>query len=364
MILRACAFTNTGWEIVKRIETSLEDCLIERKKEDARLDDWVKECFELGLPILFVGAMGIAVRKIAPFVSSKLTDSPVVVIDEAGKYVIPVLSNHLGGANEIAATLADTIEGQLVITTATDVHKIFAIDVFARNNGLSIVNKDGIKNISAKMLESGRIKMAVSEDIEIDASKIPDGIELVRCGDEEADAVIMMPEEYEDVVMMQKKAADVIITTEGTDAAKGLHNAKLLLIYKPYVLGIGCKKDTEFDKLKDFISAILNENGVDISQVSGIASIDLKQKERCILYWQSQNRIPFITFTAEELQSVDGDFNESEFVKQITGVSNVCERSAIRLAGEGAELIVPKVAKDGMTLSVSKRKARIDTWEM
>lgn len=72
-------------------------------------------------------------RTIAPFLKDKLTDSPVLVLDEAGNYVIPLLSGHVGGANEIALLLAELLGAVPVITTATDINNAFAIDVFAKS---------------------------------------------------------------------------------------------------------------------------------------------------------------------------------------------------------------------------------------
>ena len=69
---------------------------------EMQIADWAGTQFAAGNAILFIGAMGIAVRAIAPFVRDKLTDSPVLVMDDAGRFVIPVLSGHVGGANELA----------------------------------------------------------------------------------------------------------------------------------------------------------------------------------------------------------------------------------------------------------------------
>ncbi len=342
MIFRMCAFTTRGWKLADKIENIIDDSVFERKAIDKDTDNWVNECFESRLPIIFIGAMGIAVRKIAPFVQSKLTDSPVIVVDETGKYIIPILSNHVGGANELARKIADAIKGELVITTATDVNDAFAVDIFAKNNGLLIINKDGIKRVSKKILEDKSINVFVSKSIEV-VTNIPDYIQLTGT-EEEADVLVKMPKEMPE--------AD---TSDNTN--------KLYLIYKPYILGVGCKKDTEVSKLNAFIEQTLADNNIDESLVAGMASIDLKSKEKALLYFEAKHRIPFVTFDANQLQDVQGEFSDSDFVKEITGVSNVCERAAMKLAGKRAELILPKLANDGMTIAISKRKARIDTWE-
>ncbi len=84
--------------------------LAESKWIDCSLQQWTREQFAMGRPMVFIGACGIAVRSVAPHLKSKLTDSPVLVIDEAGKYVIPVLSGHVGGANALAKLLAQLLD--------------------------------------------------------------------------------------------------------------------------------------------------------------------------------------------------------------------------------------------------------------
>ena len=340
MIIRTCAFTNAGWKLIDIIEERLMEHLFEKRPENMDIDLWVKECFEYKLPILFVGAMGIAVRKIAPYVNSKLTDSAVVVIDEAGKFVIPVLSNHLGGANEIASLLVKATAGQLVITTATDSQKAFAVDIFAKKNGLRIDNREGIKKVSAKVLNDDVISMAISQCIEVNNADIPEVIKLDNPAGQHTDIFIDIPD---------------------SEIKK---SALLTLIFKPYVIGVGCKKDTAYPKLESFISETLLELNIDESLIAGMASIDLKKKEKCLLYYEAKHRIPFTSFSAQELSELEGEFCDSSFVKEITGVSNVCERAAIRLAGEDSEIILHKLCRDGMTLAVCKRKARINIWEI
>ena len=106
---------------------------------------------------IFIGAAGIAVRYIAPWVKDKYTDSPVLVIDEKGQYVIPLLSGHVGGAVSLADKIAELLGAVSVHTTATDVQGKFAVDVFAKKNGLVITDREAAKNISAAVLNGEKI---------------------------------------------------------------------------------------------------------------------------------------------------------------------------------------------------------------
>ena len=124
-------------------------------------DEWAKVQMSAKNELLFIGACGIAVRAIAPWVANKLYDSPVLVMDELGTYVIPILSGHVGGANEIAAKIGKMTGAIPVITTATDLNRCFAVDIFAKKNYLYIENKNGIAKVSSKVLRGEKISMAI-----------------------------------------------------------------------------------------------------------------------------------------------------------------------------------------------------------
>lgn len=102
--------------------------------------------------MIFIGASGIAVRSIASYVVSKKSDPAVLVVDECGKFVISLLSGHLGGANELALKTAEILNAVPVVTTATDLHHRFAVDVFAKKNDCSIFNMKAAKEVSAALL--------------------------------------------------------------------------------------------------------------------------------------------------------------------------------------------------------------------
>lgn len=298
------------------------------------IGEWAKEQFEERNALLFIGACGIAVRAIAPYITDKLHDSPVLVMDEKGEYMIPILSGHVGGANELAVSLAEKIGAKPVITTATDIHNQFAIDLFAKKNGLTIVNKDGIAKISSKVLSGKRITMSIEQGHFEKNAKLPGEIELV---------------EYPPI-----QKVDVVVTSENR-----VFDTTMLLGAKEYAIGIGCKKGKEAEKIEDFIMSHLRRAGITPMQVFGMASIDVKRDEPGLLAWNRKKKIPFITYTAEELKSVKGDFHKSEFVKEQVGVDNVCERAAMKMCEPGGKLIYEKHAEDGMTIAIARREWRV-----
>lgn len=298
------------------------------------IGEWAKEQFEERNALLFIGACGIAVRAIAPYITDKLHDSPVLVMDEKGQYVIPILSGHVGGANELAVTLAEKIGAKPVITTATDIYNQFAIDLFAKKNGFTIVNKDGIARVSSKVLSGKHITMAIEHGHFEKNDKLPRGIELA---------------EYPP---LQK--VDTVVTSENRE-----FETTILLRPKEYAVGIGCKKGKEAEKIEEFIMSHLKRAGITPMQVFGMASIDVKRDEPGLLAWSRKEKIPFITYTAEELEFVKGDFHKSGFVKEKVGVDNVCERAAMKICEPGGRLIYEKHAEDGMTIAIAKREWRV-----
>lgn len=298
------------------------------------IGEWAKEQFEEANVLLFIGACGIAVRAIAPYIMDKLYDSPVLVMDENGHYVIPLLSGHVGGANELAVSIAERIGAEPVITTATDLNNKFAIDLFAKQNGLIIVNKEGIVKVSSKVLAGKSIVMSVEEGHLEKNVKLPKGIELV---------------EYPP---LQK--VDAVITSEDRE-----FETAILLRPKEYVIGVGCRKGKEAGKIEDFIISHLQNVGISPVQLFGMASIDVKKDEPGLLTWSHKERIPFITYTAEELMCVEGDFHKSEFVREKVGVDNVCERAALKMCEPEGELIYEKHTEKGMTIAIAKRDWRV-----
>lgn len=279
--------------------------------------------------VIFIGAVGIAVRTMVPFIKSKRTDPAVVVLDEKGQFVISLLSGHLGGANELTSMIAEEIHAIPVITTATDVNHHFAVDVFAKKKQLWISNMRLAKEVSALVLHERVLSAGVGVGYE--KGKLPVVSELAIGRQDSPDG------------------------KRGTFWIQVSEKEILHLVPQNMVLGIGCRKDTPVEKIESLVRRVLEEEGICPRAVACVCSIDLKKEEPGLVEFAKRWEIPLRTYTGEELRGVVGDFTPSAFVSQITGVDNVCERSACLGSGQGI-LVIKKHAQDGVTVACAVRE--------
>lgn len=318
MRIKILYFTEKGKATAEKLRDGLAGHDVFIVPKGTPLASVCSDAFRDSEALVFVGAAGIAVRTIAPLVRDKLTDPPVIVIDENGSFVIPLLSGHVGGANSLALEAAEAIEAQPVITTATDVSGAFPVDVFAKENGLRIANREGIAKVSSSALEGKAVTICIKD---------------------------YPPEDHVDVLI-----------ADG-DSAKGLRDqASIVLCPKKYAIGMGCRRGKSFEDLKAFAEEILHENKIDINDAGCIATIDVKKDEVGLKRLSQAWRMPLITFDAGLLAKAEGDFSHSETVLEKVGVDNVCERAAVLAAGRGSQIAVKKTARDGMTIAVAERR--------
>ena len=337
-----------------------EDLKVQRVKESLQV--WTAQRMAEGDALLFIGACGIAVRAIAPNLTDKLHDVPVLVMDEEGRYVIPILSGHVGGANELARELSDLIDARPVITTATDVQKKFAVDLFAKRNHLEIMNKDGIAKVSTKALAGEQLTIAVrAQNIECYHPKF---CEVCEEDFTEAENPLLREASMHKhdwkvcgvepplrlVPYVEDQPVDVVVSEMPDNK-----NALIWLRPRRYVVGMGCRKNKDPEELLDFYMKTLEKAMVEPGEVYALASIDKKKDEPGLLASSERMRIPFFTYTAEELNRVGACVHSSEFVKAQVGVDNVCERAALAGCGANGTLIYEKQAFDGMTIAIAER---------
>lgn len=283
------------------------------------------ELFAWADAMVFVGSCGIAVREIAPHVHDKRTDPAVISIDELGKFVIPLLSGHIGGANELALKLAKHLDSVPVITTATDINRKFSVDAWAARQGFVIGSMQMAKTVSASILER---PVCLTSDFPV-VTDLPSGVIAGESGD-----------------------IGICISCEKKDPFE----QTLRLIPKILHLGIGCRRGTECGVIREAVEAVFAEYGIDRRAVKCVASIDLKANEQGLLEFCRENEWPVFFYNSDELWAVNGEFTPSAFVKSVTGVDNVCERSALI----GAErVIVRKTVRNGVTVAVAEEKLEV-----
>ena len=268
---------------------------------DCPLPEWAGKYFRQAESLVFVGACGIAVRAIAPHITDKMTDPAVVVVDEAGRFVIPILSGHVGGANELARKIAAFLHAVPVITTATDVNGLPAVDEWSVKNDCAIENPGAVKDVSSRVLEG-----------------LPVG---------------------------------VAVTWENVPAP---FPVTLMLRPRVLLLGAGCNRNTDPAEFERSAMDFLAGAGVSVLSLRALASVDLKKNEAAMKIFAETHNIPFVTFPADELQSVSGDFSRSETVRRFTGTDNVCERACVLAAGGGAVLLRSKTVYNGITFALAR----------
>lgn len=322
-------FTEKGGQLAEKLKAKSPEnwtfCQYDKSKQKAI--DFVEKNFNETDALVFIGAAGIAVRLIAPLITKKDKDPAVIVIDELGRFVIPILSGHIGGGNHLASETAKLIGAEAVITTATDINNRFAVDVWATENSCAVEEIDKIKKISAAVLADEPIGFYCSEFTVFGT----------------------MPTCFS--TCEQFKKIGITVTLGGEEKR---FEEELRIIPKIVTLGVGCRRDTDSEKFEQFILNNLNKEKISLRSIKNVASIDIKEKEECILNFCKKYDLPLKVYTAEELMTEKGAFHHSDFVEKTTGADNICERSASRLSG--GKLIIRKTAAEGMTMAAARRE--------
>lgn len=263
---------------------------------------WAREAFFDAQALLFIGACGIAVRAIAPLLRDKTKDPAVLVMDEAGKHVIPILSGHIGGANELALEIARRTGAHSVLTTATDVRGVPAIDTWAVKNDCAIENPCAIKAVSAATLAGGNVGVMITER-----------------------------------------------------TLKPPFPVTLTLRPRTLALGVGCKRGINAAGLEEQALSFLRQCGVSLLSVRTLATIDLKAREEALLAFSEKYHLPLACYDAQTLLKVPGHFAHSDFVMRTTGVDCVCERAAVKASG--GVLLMGKTVLEGVTFALAGEEA-------
>lgn len=313
------AFTEKGMALAHRLARALPGSVSRCGAGGVRLAEWTSTQFAQADALIFVGAVGIAVRAIAPHCKSKATDPAVVVLDECGRFAVPLLSGHLGGANALARALAEACGAIPVITTATDANGVFAVDEWAKAQGCAVLEPERIKLVSGALLAGHTVRLASDWPVQ---GTPPAGVDPARTPAEADFALTLSP------------------------AGDALH-----LVPRIGVLGIGCRRGTCAEQLEAAFADFCARHSLAPACIAAAASIDLKADEAGLLAFCWAHGWPITFYSAEQLRALSGPFTPSPFVQSVTGVDNVCERAAV-LASGGC-IRIPKQAGGGVTFALA-----------
>ena len=289
-----------------------------------------KEVFHESSSLVFIGAMGICVRSIAPFAEDKHTDPAVVCIDSTGKYVIPVLSGHIGGANDLSKELANLLGAEAIITTQSDNANLWALDTLGKKYDWTLIAKDSNAAISTFVNGKPTALLLDIRDKGTDYLErtVPSHVSIFYSFE------AIPQQDYELLMIVSPQQYDTSIPTI-TYIPKVLH------------LGMGCRKDMQGDPtvVYEHIKDVLRDKRLYPEALADVNTIDLKKCEPVLtLLAYGVMECPFHTYTSEELKDIPVP-NPSEKVLEVTESPSVSEASAI-YAAHGGPLLVEKQKAD------------------
>ena len=315
------ALTENGRRLADKIASSLAGEVFFRRHG---LKTTLTRCWQEYDALVCIMASGIVVRMLAPLVRDKHTDPAVLVCDEAGRFVISLLSGHLGGGNELAREVARITGGTPVITTASDVQGRTALDLLLRDLGIRVEDRAGLTRIMGRLVNRGWI--AIASDYPLPG----------------------LPEDLRPVEGPGQ--ADLYIT------ARTAQPGSTLLAHPPVLAaGIGCNRGTPANEIKTALAEACARHGLALSSVRALASIDLKKDEQGLLTVARDLDMPIRFYSPEQLNRVEG-VATSAAVLRATGARGVAEPAAI-LASGGGRLLAAKMKWANVTVALAEKSS-------
>lgn len=344
--LAIVAITEKGCLLGEEIASEFSDIdlltIRERKKWRSEWEDLsslVEAAFKQYDGILFIMALGIVVRMISKHIVSKDSDPAIVVLDEQGNNTISLLSGHLGGGNKLTEEIAQFLNNNSVITTATDVNNIYALDSFASDYGLIVDPIKNIKKFNLALLEEKNIDILIDEGIDITDNEETKNFSFCKTVN------------YNNQIDNKKLIG--IISNKVNVSFK----SDIFLRPKNIILGVGCKKNYPTNIFEDNLLKSIAEKNISIKSIKEIRSIHLKKDEKCLKDFSIKYKIPFKTYSAADLNrefEKHHDLLRSEFVFKNTGTYGVAEPAALISENDKLNLISRRIEMDGMTIAISE----------
>lgn len=319
--------TKKGVEQAKKIKKSYTKALIdiytmEKFSDECTIaikgsfKEQVGEIFSEYKSIIFITAVGIAVRAIAPYIKTKDIDPCVLVIDEGSDFIIPILSGHLGGGNELAQDISQSIGAYPLITTSSDISGKIAVDTLAQKINGKLESLESAKKVTSLIVAGERVSIKVPQNI----------------GDNNPSGVI------------------VISNREKIEITQ--------IIPKNISIGIGCKKDTPKEKIIEIIENILKSLNISTKAIRVMGTVDIKKDEIGIIESAKYFNVPLKIISRDEIKKIEDKFETSDFVRKTIGVGAVSAPCSILASEREGKLLIEKSRFQGITVSVYEEETK------
>ncbi|HBG06159.1 MAG: cobalt-precorrin 5A hydrolase [Geobacteraceae bacterium GWC2_58_44] len=286
---------------------------------------------------VFIMAAGIVVRTIAPLLQAKDRDPAVVVLDDAGRFAVSLLSGHIGGANGLAKHCAELIGSIPVITTATDANDLPSFDMLAQANGWLIEDLSRVKMLNALLLEGKEIAVVDCRDA---VRKYCAGKGVLSFHDDLARA-------------MESGASGQLVVSNRILPRQ--HGADRTLVLRPVnlCLGIGCNRGTSAEEIESVVRENLERLSLSIRSVKCIATARAKEDEAGLLEFGRSSGISMLFYESDLLNGVEVPSPPSAHAFAAIGARGVAEPAAL-LASQGGRLLLKKVKDGNVTLAIAE----------
>ncbi len=308
--------------------------------------------FDQDLPALFAGlinnysgiicimASGIVMRTLSPFLTRKDRDPAVVVVDERGRFAISLVSGHLGGANELAAKVAAITGGEPVITTATDVQGVFALDLLAKRLRCKKLDFELLKRCSYDLLHGEKVGLYPA----LLQSMIPAGEQRG----------IRFYNSIKRLLASDCRCKAVVSNREVIPAGRGKKSGAVIHL-RPgnLVIGVGCNRNTPTSEIEQAVTACLEKAGCSLQSVARVATVSNKASEKGLLSFVRKHGLALDVFSPARLNRVACPTPPSGHVIKAVGSGGVCEPAALLSAGV-KRLLCPKQKNGNVTVAIAE----------
>ncbi len=291
-----------------------------------------------GPPLIFIGAVGIAVRMIAPLLQGKAKDPPVVVIGDDGRFVISLISGHLGGANLLAEGLAAAIGATPVITTATDIAGLPCIEDVSKAFGILIENPSSIKYINSAILRDEKVVVIDANRERLNEMKKlfgPEGVFIFKSR------------------LLKKPPKDIPLVVISPRLDTNLYGREVLILRpKEIVVGIGCRRGVPASVIKAAVESALTSSGLSPNAIRNLATADVKMDEEGLTLFADEAGLKIDCFSREELNTIEAPSGVTKKALEKFGIRAVAEPAAILSAG-AEKLCIKKIKSGTVTVAAA-----------